>query len=201
MLAVHGAGPPHDGLVTGPGQGDVEQPKVLAPSLLELELLVFVELVALVGHVDGPPILPARVVEDGHLRRAAAAVPGGRAVDDRELQAFAAVDGDDLDRFGVGLESPRPFLVLGVTCRIVDATSQPRGHRRRSQAFGHTRLVEELGNVPEVGHEAFARAALEHSSRNIAGAADRLEQRGNALVAEEGRPLMEGPVQILPGFL
>ena len=48
VLAVHGAGPPHDGLVAGPGQGDVEQAQVLAPPSSSSSFWWAAKLVALV---------------------------------------------------------------------------------------------------------------------------------------------------------
>ena len=62
-----GAGPPQDGLVAGPGQRDVEQAQVLAPLLLELQLLVVGEVVALAPDVDGAPVGVGRVVEHRHV--------------------------------------------------------------------------------------------------------------------------------------
>ena len=61
----------------------------------------------------------------GDLVFLAVSLPQVRAVDDRELEPLAAVDGEDLHRLGVGLEPAAAVLVAGVLAGFVDPPPQP----------------------------------------------------------------------------
>ena len=68
--------------------------------------------------VDAPPARSSPSVEQRHVRLAAGSGPTGGQVDDRVLQALAAVDGDQLHRGGVAVEPAGPLaghldLVVG----------------------------------------------------------------------------------------
>ena len=120
VAAVPRARPPHDGLVLRAGQRDVGEAQVLA---------------ALLGVVLAPVVRRSRGRRADVDRtrsssacgswkktgcgssRDVARLPQERAVDDRELEALAAVDGQDLDRLGVGLQPPAALLVARVLAR------------------------------------------------------------------------------------
>ena len=198
VLAVTGAHPPQNRLMLGTGERDVEQPQVLAPFLDQLVLLVDGEAVALACDVDGARVPVVLVVEHGNLDRGGVAAPHVGAEHDRELQPLAPVDRDHLDRLGVRFETSRPFLVLGVAFGLVDAPTEPTGHRGRAQAVGHPGLVEQLGDVPQIRHGALTRWTGEDTGRHIVGAADLLVEGGDAPVTQQGGPLVQRPVEVLP---
>ncbi len=191
VLAVRGAGPPQHRLVAGAGQGDVEQAQVLAAALLDLHLLVAGELVPLVPDIDGAFVGVGRIVEHRDVAGLGVPVPHVGAVDDGELEALAAVDGDDLDGVGVGFEAAGPFLVVGVTFGVVDPPAQPGGQRGRAEAVGDSSLVQELGDVAQVRHEALTRRTVEHTPGDALGTADRFEQRRDPLVAQQCGPAVQ----------
>ena len=57
------------------------------------------------------------------------------------------MDGEDLHGLGVGLEAAGAILVLTVAVGIGDAAAQPCGQRRRPEAVGGRRRVEQLAHV------------------------------------------------------
>ncbi len=201
MLAVGGAGPPEHRLVPGTGERHVQETQVLAALFFELHFLVHREAVPVVPHVDGAPVVFGGVVEHGHVGLVGATVPGEGAEDDRELEALAAVDRDHLDRLGIRFQTAGALLVVGVPFGVVDPAPEPGGHGRRTQPLGHARLVEQLRDVPQVGHEALARGSPQHASGYAVRAAHRLEERGHALVTEQRSPLVQRPVEFLPLLL
>ena len=95
------------------------------------------------------------------------------------------MDGDHLHCLGIGLEAPGPLLVLGVPGGIMDAPAEPGGHGGRSEALGDARLVQQLGDVAQVRHETFARGTCQHPLGHPVRATHRLEERGDALVAQQ----------------
>ena len=158
VLAVLRAGPPQHRLVPGPRQGDVEQAKVLAAALLELQLLVDGESRSRRG----------RRRWCARCRRRGRGRPGPRSDWPRPSQTKGQ------NTTG----NSRPLLRwIVMTCTasasdssrrarssfsasrvgVVDAPAQPGGHGRRAEALGHAGLVEQLGNVTQVGHEALPR--------------------------------------------
>ena len=125
VLARLGAGPPYDGLMLGPGQCDVEQPQVLAPLLDLGEPLRAADEarcpVVNYPDVDSEAMALGGVVEDGHRIGRRPAVPQVRAVDDGELEAFAAMDRQHLHRLGIGFEPAAAVLVGTVVEGLGDA--------------------------------------------------------------------------------
>ncbi len=105
--------------------------------------------------VEGPTRCPcSSVVEhDGLLRRSGGSgVPQVRAVDDREFQPLGAVDGEDLDGLGVGVEPPAAVLgVGGLGVGLLDPAGQPGPQVRGAQLAGGSLGVKQLADVPEVG--------------------------------------------------
>ena len=198
VLAVVRPHPPEDRLVLCPCQGDIEQPQVFAALLDELVLLVDGETVAVVPDVDRAHVPVVPVVEDRHLDRRRIAAPHVGAEHDREFESLAPVDRDHLHRLGVRFETARPLLVLGVAFGVVDPSTQPAGHGRRAQALAHARLVEQLGDVAQVGHEALTGRTGEDASRHVVGAADLLVEGGDPPIAQQGRPSVERPMEVLP---
>ena len=202
VAAVERARPPDDRLVLRARQRDVGEPQVLAALLLEVLLHVARPLRALEPDVDRPR--PRGVVEgDGLLRvaRDPRRLPEVRVVDDRELEPLAAVHGQHLHRLGVALQPPAALLVVVVGRRLEHALAQPRRQRGRAHLLGHRRGVEQLADVPEVGHPPLAVDHREHARRQPLLQRDRLHQRRDALHAQHARPVMQPPVHVLPGVV
>ena len=197
--------PPQHRLVLGPGEGDVGQAQVFAPLLPDVGAAVVGPAVALVAgqaDVDRADVAVAGVVVH---RRAAlrdvARLPQVRQVHHRELEALAAVDGEDLHRFGVGLQPAAAFLAVGVFFRFGDALAQPGGQRRRPQPLGGGGGVEQLADVAEVGEVAFAAGPGQEPGGETLRGADELEERGHAVAAQHAGPPVEGEVDRLPGVV
>src|SRR4051812_16089896 len=86
------------------------------------------------------------VVEDdrvGHLVVAPDRVPQERAVDDGELESLAAMDRQDLDGVGVGLQPPRALFVTFLYCGA-DPGAQPARKGGGAETFVDRDAVEEL---------------------------------------------------------
>ena len=161
VAAVARARPPHDRLVLRPGQRDVGEPQVLAALLGEVLLAR--------GAGSPGPSRPTSIVRassgvgvvegdrDAGRARSPGRLPQVRAVDDRELEALAAVDGEHLDGLGVGLEPPAALLVARVLLGLGDPAPQPRRQRRRRPCCSVGRRgVQELADVAQVGQRALA---------------------------------------------
>ena len=117
-------------LVRGAGQRDVGEAEVLAALLDE----VLAPVRRVVRSVE-PDVDRARVAGVGSwneigwfVARDPARLPQERAVDDRELEALAAVDRQHLDRLGVGLEPAAALLVA----RVLAPPRRSAGAARRS---------------------------------------------------------------------
>ena len=190
MLGILDADPPQHGLVLCPCQGHVEEAEILTAALVELHLLVDGEVSSFVADVDRA-LATHGVVEERDFARVRPPVPHERTEDDGKLEAFAPVDGDDLHRVGIRLKPAGALLALGVARRVVDPSAQPRRHGGRTEPFGHACLVEQLRDVAQVRHEALSRSLGQHATRHAVGAADRLEERCDALVAQESGPLVQ----------
>src|SRR5947199_10511212 len=92
-------------------------------------------------HVD--PALITVVVRDGvSTVRDPAGLPEVRAIDHGKLETFRAVNGQDLHRFGVGLESPTAFLVEGVGGCFAYTSAEPCGQRRYAESLPARGRVE-----------------------------------------------------------
>src|SRR5215204_5569613 len=125
MPARPRARPPQDRLVLRACQGDVGEPELLAALLNYVLLAVARVLGALERDVDRP-LAGLVVEEDGFVRRYEGWLPQEWAVDDRELEPFAAVDRQDLDSLCVRLEPAAALLVTRVSLRLGDALPKPR---------------------------------------------------------------------------
>ena len=156
--------------------------------------------VPLASDVNGAHVGVVGIVEHRHVLvlAARAPVPHVGAEHNRELESLAAVDGDDLHGLRVRLQPPRPLLVLAVPGGIVDAPAQPGRHGGRPEALGRPGFVQQLRNVAEIRHEPLARRARQDPLGDLVRAADRLVERGHALVAQQGGPAVQRPVQPLP---
>ena len=116
--------PPGDDLRLGAGERDVEQPQVLAALLARCAL----------GGAVGSRRRPGRrrAARAARRRRGTAGSAGSATwrspanghVDDRELEALAGVDGDQLHRGGVGVE-PAGALRPRVRAGLGDPAAQP----------------------------------------------------------------------------
>ncbi len=80
-------------------------------------------------------------------------VPQRRGEDDRELQALAHVRGEHLDGVGVGLQ---PSAALDGIAWLGAAPVQPRRECGQAEVLVEGSLVERLGDVSQVGEQAFA---------------------------------------------
>ena len=106
-----------------------------------------------------------------------------------------------LHRLGVALEPAAALLVVVVLRRLEHALAQPRRQRGGAHLLGHRRGVEQLADVPEVGHPPLAVDHREHAGRQALLQRDRLHQRRDALHAQHARPVMQAPVHALPGVV
>ena len=97
----------HDDLRLGAGDGDVEQPQPLARLLVGPAAAVVGPVGTAAPDVEAAPALG--VVEPRPLRVADEPVADRGQVDDGVLQPLAGVDGDQLDRGGVGVEPAGPL--------------------------------------------------------------------------------------------
>ena len=160
VRAVQRAGPPHDRLVAGPGERDVGEAQVLAALLVDVP--------AAVSREPGPSHRRRRWSAGRPWRRRgrrparrlvgdASSVPQVRAVDDGELEALAAVDGEDLHGLGVGLEAAAAVLVVGVLVGLGDPPAQPGVSAVAPRLLGVGRGVQQLADVAQVGQLALAR--------------------------------------------
>ena len=130
-----------------------------------------------------------------------AGLPGERVVDDRELEALAAMDGQHLHRLGVGVEPQGAILVGAVAVGVGDPLPQPGRQRGDAELLLGRGDVQELADVSEVGQPALAAQPSEDPPRDGLGRRDRVEQRRDAAAAEEAGPAVQLRVQLLPGRL
>ena len=97
--------------MAGAGQRHVGEAQLLAALLDVVLVQVGVVLVAGQADVDRAPGLLVVEVDGLPLVREAPGVPQERAVDDRELEALAAVEGEHLHGVGVGVQAARALVV------------------------------------------------------------------------------------------
>ena len=202
VAAVPRARPPDDGLVLRPGQRDVGQAQVLA-ALLLLVLRGG-------GAPKSGPSRPTSIVRTSPcagswkktgsiVARDVARLPQVRAVDDRELEALAAVDRQHLHRLGVGLQAPAALLV---------ARSRARPRRSAGAATAVSAVAPSCSAVAAACsswptwrrsvRSALAVGPGQHAAGQPLGARDRLEQRGDAAAAQHPRPAVQAAVDVLP---
>ena len=194
------ARPPDGRLVHRAGERDVEEAQVLAALLAVAEPAVPSDVGAVAADVDRPRVVVLVVVEGRRLVLVdVAGLPGERVVDDRELEALAAVDGQHLHRLGVGVEPPGALLVGAVPVGLGDPLPQPGGQRGDAELLLGRGGVQQLADVAEVGQPALAAQPREHPLGDGLGRRDRLEQRGDAAAAEQTGPAVQLRVQLLPG--
>ena len=97
--------------MAGAGQRDVGKAQLLA-ALLDVVLVhMGAVLVAGQAHVDRTPGLLIVEVDGLALVGEAPGVPQERAVDDGELEALAAVEGEHLDGVGIGVQAAGALVV------------------------------------------------------------------------------------------
>ena len=203
VAAVPRPGPPDDGLVLRAGERDVREPEVL-PTLLGLVLAAVVgEVDAAHADVDDALVAARRVVEEDRLRvaRDVPGLPQVREQHDRELEALAAVDGEHLDRLGVGLQAAAALLVGRVVPGVGDLPAQPRGERGDAGVLGHRRLVQQLGDVAQVGQAPLAVLGAQHALGQALDERDRLGERGDPTGPQQPRPGVQPAVQLLDRLL
>ncbi len=202
MAAVRGAGPPDHRLVARAGQRHVGQAQVLAALLGDVPAVVVgAPRRSRAAHVDGA-LLGLGVVEDrGVVVLDPERVPQVRAVDDRELQPLAAVDGQHLDRLGVGLQAPAGLLLVGVAAGVGDPPPQPGGQRGHPELAGGRGGVQQLAHVAQVGELALAVGARQQARGHALGPRRRLEQRRHAAPAQQRGPAVQARLQVLHGPL
>ena len=141
VAAVPRRRPPHDSLVLGAGEGDVGEAEVLAALLDKLLRARRRTLVA--ADVDCSAIGCGRIVEHrGRVLVDPGRVPEERAVDHGKLESLAAVKGEHLHRFGVGLESPASVIEPASLFRVVDGLVEPLGQRGDADLLGGHHGVE-----------------------------------------------------------
>ena len=203
VVALPGARPPDGRLVHRARERDVEETEVLAALLAVAEPAVPGDVGAvLAADVDRPDVVVLVVVVGGRLVLVdVAGLPGERVVDDRELEALAAMDGQHLDRLGVGVEPQGAILVGAVPVGVGDPLPQPGGQRGNAELLLGRGGVQQLADVAEVGQPALAAQPCEDPPGDRLGRRDRVEQRGDAAAAEEAGPAVELRVQLLPGRL
>src|SRR5207245_701426 len=102
-LAAAPAGrPPNRRLMAGAGERDVGEPEVLTPALeLVLALMVAVGR-SFETDIDRAATVLVVEVDRERALRVWSRVPQEGAIDDRKLEALAAVNREDLDGVGVG---------------------------------------------------------------------------------------------------
>ena len=190
--------------MAGTGQRHVEEAEVLAATLLELHLLMMGEAVPFV------------------CRRRSCA--GCRWSGSWNIGTSMSCRGRPSHMYGqntIGNSSPLlRWIVITCTASASDSRRRARSSfspsraaswiRRPShvamavgpEALGHAGLVQQLGDVAQVRHEPLARRARQHPLGHVVRAADRLVERGDALLAQQRRPAVQRPVQALPlGFV
>ena len=155
-----GGGVPRDDLRLGPRQGDVEQSERLARVLAP----VAADRLAVEGArpADVAAAAALVVVEERDGRIASGeAVPQGREVDDGVLQALAAVDGDQLDGRGVGVEAAG---ALGGDLELLvgDLLAQPGEQSDQAHPLLGADPQQGLADVAQVGEGALAADAAQH---------------------------------------
>ena len=96
-------------------------------------------------------------------------------VDERVLQPLAHPHRHDLDRGGVAVE---PAVALGGAGPLLALVAQPLQQRRQPEAVAVGDLVEQLGEVLDVGEVPLAAAPGQHPLGH-AGDVRRLEHRGD----------------------
>ena len=112
--------------MSGPSDADVDRPDVVVPVVVVGRRLVLVDV---------------------------ARLPGERVVDDRELEALAAMDRQHLHRLGVGVEPQRAILVGAVAVGVGDPLPQPGGQR------GDPELLLGRGGVQQLARRVRGRSA------------------------------------------
>ena len=168
IAAVARARPPHNGLMARARERDIRQPQLLAAQFLLVLAPVAVPVRAAEPNIDRPRVGLRGVVEKDRLRTAAIEpyrLPQVGAVDNRELKALAAVDSQDMDGTGVGLEPAAALLVTRIVGSLRQALAQPSGQRRRPQRALSRGGVQQLRQVAGICHPALTVAAREHSAR------------------------------------
>jgi len=134
----------------GPRQGDVEEPQILGERLASGERPVTVERRrAEIAHHPA-----SVVVAERHLILVIAADELERAEDDRVLQPFADVRGDDLDRWFVAFEAN---LVLLAAVSRRHALAEPRREALHAEAARVLLAVQQLEAVQHIGQRPLAR--------------------------------------------
>ncbi len=184
-----------------PRQRNVGEPEILAALLADELLAVGVVVAAREADVDRALVAGRRVVKEDRARRAGdePRLPQERQVDDRELQTLAAVDGENLDRLGVGFQAPAALLVGGVGIGLGDPRPQPGGERARAELLGAGGAVQELTDVAQIGEATLPRGARQDPRRQPLVDGDDLHQSGHAALPEDSRPAVEALVDLLPG--
>ena len=150
--------------------------------------------------VDRAPVAERGIVEEHRLGigGAPARRPQERAVDDRELEALAAVDREDLHRLRIGLEPARPLLLALLSLRGGHLLREPATQRRHPELLGGRGLVQQLREVAHVGQPALAVGAREDARGEVLVDHDRLGQLGDAVLAEDPVPAVKPAVHVLP---
>ena len=108
------------------------------------------------------------------------------------------MDREHLDRLGVGFEPARALLLAVVAIRVGDALGQPAAQRGDAEPLGARGAVQQLREVAQVGQPALAVAGREHARGQVLADRDRLEQRGDAAIAQDPAPAVKAPVHLLP---
>ena len=173
VALVPGRRPPGDHLGLRAGQRDVGQPDVVAGDLGPPALLVgSVPAAPLAADVEAAGVV---LVEEQQLVVEDVPVEAERQVDEGVLQALAHPHGHDLHRRGVAVE---PSGALGRTAAAGALLAQPVEQRGQPEPLAVRGLVEELGEMGEVGHLALAAAPGQHPLGHP-GDLRRLEHRGD----------------------
>ena len=83
------------------------------------------------------------------------------------------MDGQNLDRLGIGVEAPAAVFRVGrLGVESFDPPGQPGPERRRAELGCGSLLVQQLGHVPEIGEIALAGDLNENSSGKPLGDQD-----------------------------
>ena len=130
-------------------------------------------------------------------------LPQVRAVDDRELEPLAAVDREDLDRLGVGLQPAAALLVAGVLRRPRrSAAAATPVSAVVAELLGRRRRVQQLADVAQVGQPRARRrrARRTRSGRPSASVIVSISDATPA-PAQHARPAVQPRVDVLPLLL
>ena len=194
--------PGHHAAVLRPRQRHVEEPQFVG---VLFDMLAIVGVVRWVEIEHRRPVFGVVVVGrrlSVPARRLRAAVPGEGVEDDRELQAFGPVGGDDLHQVLVALEAKLGRFVVGL--RVPPRLPEPVEEALTRGPPPALDFVEQIGEVQVVRQPPRAVRVGEQVRRAVGGVAgeqDAPHQRGDAVLLPDFGPLARETPPPAPGVV